>query len=318
MVYSVDASPRGGSGLGARGARAATTLRQRPRRRRRRGAAAHPQRPARGRGRRASCSWRMRSSRRARCAGCSPARGRSTPTIWTCPNGPPPATLDLAGLEARVNAGRDRAERSCTTRSRPQLNDTGHRPPTRCAALILRCDGFGLAAAVPAGASGDDDAARDALRRQLSLLPRRRQGAPRRGERAGGAAPGAGRRAGQHVRMRRHLAERLEDTFGAGFVALPAFTCGHADELATALADSTARARPAIRSPSPPGSSAGKRVREPVARLRRALAGAEVMGTGERPDARASRNCRMKRERALGRAAAHRGQADPARGASRS
>ncbi len=73
--------------------------------------------------------------------------------------------------------------------------------------------------------------------------------------------------------------------FGTDFVALPGFTCAHADELASALGDSTA-----VQGGEPLAVATwferGKRVREPIARLAAALRGAEALGTGERLAAR--------------------------------
>ena len=77
-------------------------------------------------------------------------------------------SLDLDGVEARVTD----AEASLSE-LRDAVDAELKKPVTTADALrtlILRCDGFGIAAAIPASASGDEAAARDGLRRQLSLL----------------------------------------------------------------------------------------------------------------------------------------------------
>ena len=187
-------------------------------------------------------------------------------------------TLDLNGVEARVK----QAEAALSDLH--EAVEAELKKPITTAdqlrRLILRCDSFGLAAAVPASASGDDDAALDALRRQLSLLASVVQGRALQANTLAEQRPAPGDALDSTSAFRRHLARRLENTFGAGFVALPAFTCGHADELATALSESTA-----VQAGDPLAVATWlercKRVREPVARLATALTGAEVMGTGE-------------------------------------
>jgi hypothetical protein len=187
-------------------------------------------------------------------------------------------TLNLEGLEARVKAAEAELSDLCEAIEAGLANPAAAADAFR--ALILRCDGFGLAAAVPASASGDEDAARDALRRQLSLLFGVLKGRALQANTLASQRPAPADALDSTLGFRRHLATRLENTFGAGFLAVPEFTCGHADELATALSESTH-----VQGGDPLAVATWfercKRVREPAARLAATLTGAEVMGTGE-------------------------------------
>ena len=193
-------------------------------------------------------------------------------------------TLDLAGLEARVKKA-ETALGQLRDAAAAELDKGPATTAEALRALILRCDGFGVAAAIPASARVDDDAARDALRRQLSLLAGTLHARVLQAKARTAQRPAPSDDLDTTLALRRHLATRLENVFGAGYLALPAFTCGHAEELATALSESTAlQAGDALAVAT--WFERCKRVREPVARLATALTGAEVMGTGERPSLR--------------------------------
>lgn len=189
-------------------------------------------------------------------------------------------TLDLAGIEARVKkAESDLRQLRNAAKTALDGGEAATAPMLR--ELILRCDSFGLAGAIPANAAGDEANARAALRRQLGLLS-----ATLNSRVLQCAALAAQRPASDALddtrALRRHLADRLAITFGADYAALPSFTCGHTPELAAALGDSTA-----LQGGDPLAVATWfercKRVREPLARLAATLTGAEVLDTGVRP-----------------------------------
>jgi hypothetical protein len=188
-------------------------------------------------------------------------------------------TLDLAGLTTRVTNA-ETTLRSLRTAITRQLQKGPDADAESLRGVILRCDGFGLVGAVPAVASGDDAGARGALAAQLALLLKEVEARLARGVALAAQMPTVDA-ADSTQALRRHLAERLEVVFGAGFIAMPAFTCGNGAELSAALADSTAVQG---------GDSLavvtwlerGKRAREPLGRLSALLRGAEVLETGER------------------------------------
>jgi len=124
-------------------------------------------------------------------------------------------------------------------------------------------------------AVGDDATARAALNMQATALLKETRARIAESDALIAAPAAAEKRArcGQ-------LLERLRAVFGSSFVAMPLFTCAHADELKDALAASE-------------GVQGGDslnvytwftraaRVRDPLARWSAPLRGAEVLGTGE-------------------------------------
>jgi hypothetical protein len=98
-----------------------------------------------------------------------------------------------------------------------------------------------------------------------------------------GAALAAAPAATEPRARRDQLIERMRAVFGGSFVALPRFTCLHAAELGSALADSTV-AQGGDPLASHTWFARSERVRDAVSRLGDVLRGAEVLATGARLD----------------------------------
>jgi hypothetical protein len=142
-------------------------------------------------------------------------------------------------------------------------------------AAMLKLAGFGFPGAVPVIASGDDETTRATLKAQVIALLK--EGKARVAE-ADSLSAGS---AAQEPRARREqLLERMKTVFGSSFIAMPLFTCSHAEELGKALAASTQ-----LQDGDPLNVytwfTRSARVRDPVARWSAPLRGAEVLGTGE-------------------------------------
>jgi len=129
---------------------------------------------------------------------------------------------------------------------------------------------------VPAVAAGDDAAARAGLLMQATAVLKESKVRVDQITTLG-AAPAA---AEPRVRRDQWL-ERMRAVFGSSFVAMPLFTCGHAAELASALAAS-AQVQGGDPLAAQTWFARSARVRDGVARFGGALRGAEVLGTGER------------------------------------
>jgi hypothetical protein len=193
-------------------------------------------------------------------------------------------TLDHAGLEARVK----RAEttlRDLRDAVKAEFDRGADATGTAMRTLLLRCDDYSLPGAIPPTTRADDADTRQALRRQLSVLLDQVQARVLQTAALVPQRPAPADPLDSTLALRRHLAERLAIVFGTDFVALPGFTCAHANELASALADSTA-----VQGGDPLAVATwcerGKRVREPIARLAATLTGAEALGAGERQSLR--------------------------------
>jgi hypothetical protein len=140
---------------------------------------------------------------------------------------------------------------------------------------LLKLGGYGFQAAVPVIAAGDDAMARAGLNTQgIALL---KEGKARIAQ---CDALIAGAAAAEPRGRRDQLLERMRTVFGSSFVAMPLFTCAHADELSGALGASEQ-----LQGGDPLSVytwfTRSARVRDPVARWSAPLRGAEVLGTGE-------------------------------------
>ncbi|MEJ8850705.1 hypothetical protein [Variovorax rhizosphaerae] len=204
-------------------------------------------------------------------------------------------TLDLVEFEARVVKAENALNAAHKALDALVKKGTASTADALRTAM-LKLGSFGLAPAVPAIASGDDVATRNALLQQAAALLK--QGKPRLDQ-------GTGLRAATALtdpRARRdQLNERMRAVFGAAFVALPRFTCdaAGATELKTALAASTT-----TQGGDPLAAhtwfTRSARVRDPVARLSACLRGAEVLNTGERLNLRVAQLPFLNGERWVG------------------
>jgi hypothetical protein len=140
---------------------------------------------------------------------------------------------------------------------------------------LLKLGAFGFQAAVPVIAAGDDATARAALSTQAIALLKEGKARIAQTDALIAATIAAEPRA-----RRDQLLERMRTVFGSGFVAMPLFTCVHADELKDALGASTQ-----VQGGDPLAVHTWftrcARVRDSVARWSAPLRGAEVLGTGE-------------------------------------
>jgi hypothetical protein len=218
-------------------------------------------------------------------------------------------TLDLAGLTTRVTNA-ETTLRSLHTAIVRQLKKGAEADAESLRSVILRCDGFGLTGAVPAVASGDEAGTRGRLAAQLALLLKDVESRLARGAALAAQAPTVDAADSPHA-LRRHLAERLDAVFGAGFVAMPGFTCDHAAELAAALGDSTA-----VQGGDPLAARYLVRARQTRARSAGApeCRNARRRGAGHRRAAApVGRAAAASGRRALGRPAARAGRGDSTR-----
>lgn len=140
---------------------------------------------------------------------------------------------------------------------------------------LFKLGGFGLQAAVPVIAAGDDAMARAGLNTQGFALLKESKARIAQCD-----ALIAGTAAAEARGRRDQLLERMRTVFGSSFVAMPLFTCAHADELRSAL-----NASEQVQAGDPLNVytwfTRSARVRDPVARWSAPLRGAEVLGTGE-------------------------------------
>ena len=140
---------------------------------------------------------------------------------------------------------------------------------------LFKLAAFGFPAGVPVMAAGDDAAARAALNMQGIALLKEAKARITESDALVAATPAVDPRA-----RRDQLLERMRTVFGSGFVAMPLFTCAHADEFDQAL-----KASEQVQD----GDSLnvytwftrGVRVRDAMARFSAPMRGAEVLGTGE-------------------------------------
>ncbi|HKU15276.1 MAG TPA: hypothetical protein VJQ52_12850 [Steroidobacteraceae bacterium] len=140
---------------------------------------------------------------------------------------------------------------------------------------LLKLGGFGFPAAVPVIAAGDDATSRAALSMQGTALLK--ESKARIAETDALIATPA---ASEQRARRTQLLERMRTVFGSSFVALPQFTCAHADELKDALsANEKVQGGDALSVYT--WFTRAARVRDPLARWSAPLRGAEVLGTGE-------------------------------------
>lgn len=145
---------------------------------------------------------------------------------------------------------------------------------------LLKLAGFGLPAALPAMAAGDDDGIRAALRMQ-AMATLKDSRARLDADAALVALPAAdGPRA-----ARDRWIERMRAVFGGDFVALPRFNCAHGAELNAALTASTTTlgGDPLA---AQTWFARAERVRDGLSRLADPLRGAEVLTTGTALDLR--------------------------------
>jgi len=141
---------------------------------------------------------------------------------------------------------------------------------------LLKLNGFGVALTVPAVAAGDDAAARAALLMQATAVLKESRG------RVDQIASLTALPPATEPRVRRdQWLERMRAVFGSSFVAMPLFTCGHAAELASAMAAS-AQVQDGDPLAAHTWFARCARVRDGVARFGAALRGAEVLGTGDK------------------------------------
>src|SRR5262249_33923835 len=197
------------------------------------------------------------------------------PEDLTPPERATSGTIDLAQLETRTT----RAENQLRSAHRTleilvQQGAAADVEGLRTA--LLKLWGFGFAPAVPVAATGVDQTARAALLMQGTALLKESKARLDRLATLSAMPPAT------EVRARRdQFLERIRAVFGASFVAMPLFTCGHAAELAAALAASTQ-----VQGGDPLASHSwfmrAARVRDAVARLAAPLNGAEVLNIGER------------------------------------
>lgn len=170
-------------------------------------------------------------------------------------------------------------------------------------AALLKLGGFGFRACVPVIAVGDDATARAALTMQATALlkeatarvaesdaliaasatpaaPTAPAASTAAAAPASAASEGPAAAASDTRSRSRQLLERLRTVFGSSFVALPLFSCAHADELKDALAASDR-----VQGGDPLSVytwfTRAARVRDPVTRWSAPLRGAEVLDTGE-------------------------------------
>lgn len=142
-------------------------------------------------------------------------------------------------------------------------------------ALLKLCS-FGVSAAVPAIAAGDDEAVRGGLVLQATALLKESKARIDQG-----IALRAATAAGETSARLSQLTQRMSALFGSAFVALPQFTCAHAAELAGALAAST-QTQGGDPLAAHTWFARCARVRDTAARLGTVLRGAEVLNTGDR------------------------------------
>jgi len=142
-------------------------------------------------------------------------------------------------------------------------------------ASLLKLGGFGFQAAVPVIAVGDDATVRAALNTQgIALLKESKARI------AQSDALVASTAAAEPRGRRDQLLERMRTVFGSSFVAMPLFTCAHAEELDNAL-DASEQVQGGDPLNVYTWFTRSARVRDPVARWGAPLRGAEVLGTGE-------------------------------------
>ncbi len=197
------------------------------------------------------------------------------PEDLTPPERATSGTLDVAQLEARVG----QAEKALQS-AHKALDAVIKRGPTADAeslrSALIELAGFGLASAIPAVAAGDDATARAGLLMQATAVLKESIG--RIDQIVALSTEPAASDPRQRAAQGR---ERLRAVFGSTFVAMPLFTCGHAEELSAALAASTqAQGGDALAAHT--WFARSERVRDAVARLGWPLRGAEVLATGER------------------------------------
>jgi hypothetical protein len=142
-------------------------------------------------------------------------------------------------------------------------------------AALLKLAGFGFRGCVPVIATGDDATSRAALNMQATALLKETKARVAESEVLVAAPAASDKRA-----RCRQLLERMRTVFGSSFVAMPLFSCVHADELEHALAASDG-----VQGGDPLNVytwfTRATRVRDPLARWSAPLRGAEVLGTGE-------------------------------------
>jgi hypothetical protein len=146
----------------------------------------------------------------------------------------------------------------------------------RLRTVILSACSLGVGNAVPVSAAGDDAAQRAALFAQAKAVAKETQ------SRIDLIATLRTASASENATIRRdRILERVRAVFGAGFVALPSFTCTNSTELDGAHAASTA-----VQGGDPlevySWFARCERVREAMYHLGSALRGAEVLSTGDR------------------------------------
>ena len=184
-------------------------------------------------------------------------------------------SIDLDSFETRV-ASAEAALGDAQVAVAAQLAGAPSADALRAAIIALGA--FGVSPATPVSATGDDAGSLAGLSLQAGGMAKDAQVRLDKGAalRAAPAATDPAARRGQ-------LLARMAAVFGAGFVALPRFSCdaAAAGELATAIAASVqTQGGDALAAPG--WLLRAARVRESLARLSACLRGAEALGAGDR------------------------------------
>jgi hypothetical protein len=185
------------------------------------------------------------------------------------------ATFNLVELQARVTKAANAlsaAHKALDTLVKTGAAASGESLRT----ALLKLAAFGVSAAIPVVAAGDDAAACSAMLRQATGVLKESQ------SRVDAHAALSAATAATEPRARRdQLDERMRAVFGGAFVTLPQFTSSEAAELTAALAAST-KAQGGDPLASHTWFARSARVRDGVSRLGDALRGAEVLATGDK------------------------------------